>query len=306
MLAKNNRFMKEAILIGGEWVAADSGQTLPVTNPATGQALGTVPNAGKGETRRAIEAAAQTFDTFKHTTARDRAQMLRDMHDVMMDNQDKLAELLTIEMGKPLAEAKGEIAIGAQYLMWFAGEAQRIYGELVPSPWADRRLMVRKEPVGVVAAITPWNFPSSMLARKIGPAIAAGCTSVVKPASQTPYSALAWGIIGEEAGLPAGVINVVTGGAAEIGKEICANSTVRKLTFTGSTPVGKVLMKQSAATVKKVSMELGGNAPFIVFNSADIDKAVEGAIAAKFRNSGQTCVCTNRFYVQSKVYNHFF
>lgn len=305
MLAKNNRFLKQAILVGGEWVAADGGETIDVTNPATGQLVGTVPSAGKAETRRAIDFAAETFRSFKETTARERATMLRNMHDVMMDNQDMLAELLTTEMGKPLAEAKGEIAIGAQYLSWFAGEGERVYGQLVPSPWNDRRIMVRKEPVGVVAAITPWNFPSSMLARKIGPAIAAGCTSVVKPASQTPYSALAWGVIAEEAGLPAGVINVVTGPASEIGKEICANSKVRKLTFTGSTPVGKILMKQSAATVKKVSMELGGNAPFLIFNSADVDKAVEGAIAAKFRNSGQTCVCTNRFYVQSKVHNQF-
>lgn len=305
MLAKSNRYMREANLIGGNWVAADSGATLEVNNPANGQIIGTVPRAGKAETRRAIEAASETFDGFKSTSATERANILRRMYQVMMDNQDSLAELLTVEMGKPLAEAKGEIGIGAQYLLWFAEEARRMYGDLVPSPWADRRMMVRKEAVGVVGAITPWNFPSSMLARKIGPAIAAGCTSVIKPASQTPYSALAWGVIGEEAGLPAGVLNVVTGGAAEIGKELCANSAVRKITFTGSTEVGKVLMKQAANTVKKVSMELGGNAPFIVFNSADIDKAVEGAIAAKYRNSGQTCVCTNRFYVQSKVYNEF-
>lgn len=305
MLAKNNQFMKQANLIGGEWVNADSGAVVDVQDPATGAVLGTIPNSGKNETRRAIEAASAAFDSFKSTTANERAGWLRNMVAVMMDNQDALAELLTLEMGKPLAEAKGEIAIGAQYLQWFAEEGRRVYGELVPSPWGDRRIMVRKEPVGVVAAITPWNFPSSMLARKIGPAIAAGCTSVIKPASQTPYSGLAWGVIGEMAGLPAGVMNIVTGGASEIGKEICANPVVRKLTFTGSTGIGKILMKQSAATVKKVSMELGGNAPFIVFNSADVDKAVEGAMAAKFRNSGQTCVCTNRFYVQSKVYNEF-
>lgn len=305
MLAKNNQFMKQANLIGGEWVSADSGAVVDVQDPATGTVLGTIPNSGKNETRRAIEAASAAFDSFKSTTANERAGWLRNMVAVMMDNQDALAELLTLEMGKPLAEAKGEIAIGAQYLQWFAEEGRRVYGELVPSPWGDRRIMVRKEPVGVVAAITPWNFPSSMLARKIGPAIAAGCTSVIKPASQTPYSGLAWGVIGEMAGLPTGVMNIVTGGASEIGKEICANPAVRKLTFTGSTGIGKILMKQSAATVKKVSMELGGNAPFIVFNSANVDKAVEGAMAAKFRNSGQTCVCTNRFYVQSKVYNEF-
>lgn len=305
MLAKNNRFMKQANLIGGEWVEADSGKTIEVNNPASGQIIGTVPAAGKAETRRAIEAAAEAFESFKKTTANERAKILRNMHDVMMDNQEALAELLTIEMGKPLAEAKGEIAIGAQYLMWFAEEGRRVYGQVVPSPWADRRILVRKEPVGVIAAITPWNFPSSMLARKIGPAIAAGCTSVIKPASQTPYSGLAWGLIAEEAGLPEGAMNIVTGSASEIGKEICSNPQVRKLTFTGSTEIGKVLMKQSASTVKKVSMELGGNAPFLVFNSADIDKAVEGAMAAKYRNSGQTCVCTNRFYVQSKVYNEF-
>ncbi len=305
MLSKSNRYVKEANLIGGQWVAADSGQTFEVNNPASGQIIGTVPFCSKAETRRAIEAASAAFESFKNTTANERAGILRRMHDVMMDNQDALAELLTLEMGKPLAEAKGEIGIGAQYLLWFAEEARRVYGDLVPSPWGDRRIMVRKEPVGVIAAITPWNFPSSMLARKIGPAIAAGCTSVIKPAEQTPYSGLAWGLIADEAGLPEGAMNIITGGASEIGKELCANPQVRKITFTGSTEVGKILMKQAANTVKKVSMELGGNAPFLVFNSADIDKAVEGAIAAKYRNSGQTCVCTNRFYVQSKIYNQF-
>jgi len=305
MLAKSNPFLKQANLIGDQWVGADSGETLDVTNPATGDVLGTVPKAGTAETRRAIEAAAKAFETFRSTTANQRANWLRAMHDVMMDNQVALAELLTAEMGKPLAEAKGEIAIGAQYVLWFAEEARRVYGDVVPSPWGDRRIMVRKEPVGVIAAITPWNFPSSMLARKIGPAIAAGCTSVVKPASMTPYSGLAWGLIAEEAGLPSGVINVVTGSASEIGSEICENPSVRKLTFTGSTEIGRVLMKQTADTVKKVSMELGGNAPFIVFNSADVDKAVEGGIAAKYRNSGQTCVCTNRFYVQAGIYDEF-
>ena len=305
MLAKTRHYMKQANLIGGEWVAADSGATLSVTNPANGLEIGTVPAAGKAETRRAIKAAAEAFQSFRNTTANERAAILRRMHDAMLDNVDALAELLTMEQGKPLFEAKGEITIGANYILWFAEEARRVYGNIVPSPWADRRMMVIKEPVGVVGAITPWNFPSSMLARKIGPAIAAGCTSVVKPASQTPYSALAWGVLAEEAGLPPGVINVVTGKASEIGGEITRNPAVKKVTFTGSTEVGKILLKQSAATVKKVSMELGGNAPFIVFNDADIDRAVEGAVAAKYRNSGQTCVCTNRFYAQSRIYNKF-
>lgn len=305
MSSYSNPFKKEANLVGGEWIAADNGEMREIFNPATDEVIGAVPKSGKVETRRAIEAAHETFESFKNTTAKERAEILRRMHDVMKDNVDDLAELLTIEMGKPLAEAKGEINIGADYLMWFAEEGRRMYGDVIPSPWADRRIITRKEPVGVVGAITPWNFPSSMLARKIGPAIAAGCTSVCKPAGQTPYSALAWGVIGEMAGLPEGVINVVTGAASEIGKEICSNELVRKVTFTGSTEVGRILLKQCAGTVKKTSMELGGNAPFIVFNSADLDKAVEGAIAAKYRNSGQTCVCTNRFYVQSKIYNEF-
>lgn len=300
-----NPFKRETILVGGEWIDADGGETIDVKNPANGEVIGTVPKAGQAETRRAIEAAEKAFRTFKQTTAKDRADMLRRMHDVMMDEQDVLAELLTTEMGKPLAEARGEIAIGAQYLAWFAEEGRRVYGDLVPSPWADRRILTRREPVGVIGAITPWNFPSSMLARKIGPAIAAGCTSVVKPAAQTPYSALAWGVIGERAGLPAGVINVLTGPASEIGQELCSNEDVRKITFTGSTEVGRILLKQMAPTIKKASMELGGNAPFIVFNSADIDSAVEGAIAAKYRNSGQTCVCSNRFYAQADIYDEF-
>ncbi|MEM7302059.1 MAG: NAD-dependent succinate-semialdehyde dehydrogenase [Pseudomonadota bacterium] len=305
MLAKTQHYMKEANLIGGEWVQADSGETLSVTNPATSLEFAKVPKSGKAETRRAIEAAHEAFATFSKTTANERAAMLRNMYQAMLDNVDALAELLSMEQGKPLAEAKGEITIGANYILWFAEEGRRVYGDVVPSPWADRRILVTKEPVGVVAAITPWNFPSSMLARKIGPALAAGCTSVVKPASQTPFSALAWGVLAEEAGVPPGVINVVTGSASEIGGELTRNPMVQKVTFTGSTEVGKILIKQSASTVKKVSMELGGNAPFIVFNDADIDRAVEGAIAAKYRNSGQTCVCTNRFYVQSKVYNQF-
>jgi len=297
--------MRQANLIGGEWVQADSGATIDVTNPATTLKIGTVPKSGKVETRRAIEVAQTAFESWRKTTANDRSKLLRKLHDLILENQDALAELLTMEQGKSLTEAKGEVAISAAYVLWFAEEGRRTYGDTVPSPWAERRILVTKEPVGVVAAITPWNFPSSMLARKIGPALAAGCTVVVKPASQTPYSGLAWGALCEEAGFPKGVVNIVTGSAGEIGDEICANPLVRKLTFTGSTEVGKILMEKCAATVKKVSMELGGNAPFLVFDDADIDKAVEGAMVAKFRNSGQTCVCTNRFFVQDGVYDEF-
>jgi succinate-semialdehyde dehydrogenase/glutarate-semialdehyde dehydrogenase len=305
MLQKTSHYMRQANLIGGEWVQADSGATLDVTNPATTLKIGTVPKSGKAETRRAIEAAQTAFESWKKTTANERSKLLRKLHDLILDNQDALAELLTMEQGKSLTEAKGEVAISAAYVLWFAEEGRRTYGDTVPSPWADRRILVTKEPVGVVAAITPWNFPSSMLARKIGPALAAGCTVVVKPASQTPYSGLAWGALCEEAGFPKGVVNIVTGSAGEIGDEICANPLVRKLTFTGSTEIGKILMEKCAATVKKVSMELGGNAPFLVFDDADIDKAIEGALVAKYRNSGQTCVCTNRFFVQDGVYDAF-
>jgi succinate-semialdehyde dehydrogenase/glutarate-semialdehyde dehydrogenase len=305
MLQKTSHYMRQANLIDGEWVQADSGATIDVTNPATTLKIGTVPRSGKAETRRAIEAAQKAFEGWRKTTASERSKLLRKLHDLILANQDALAELLTIEQGKSLAEAKGEVGISAAYVLWFAEEGRRTYGDTVPSPWAERRILVTKEPVGVVAAITPWNFPSSMLARKIGPALAAGCTVVVKPASQTPYSGLAWGALCEEAGFPRGVVNIVTGSAAEIGDEICANPLVRKLTFTGSTEVGKELMEKCAATVKKVSMELGGNAPFLVFDDADIDRAIEGAMVAKYRNSGQTCVCTNRFFVQDGVYDAF-
>ena len=305
MLQKTSPYMREANLIGGEWVKADSGATVDVINPATGLKIGVVPKSGKAETRRAIEAAETAFHSWKKTSVLERHKLLRKLHDAIMDNQQTLAELLTIEQGKSLTEAKGEIGISAAYILWFAEEGRRTYGDVVPSPWADRRILVTKEPVGVIAAITPWNFPSSMLARKIGPALAAGCTAVVKPASQTPYSGLAWGALCEEVGFPKGVVNIVTGSAAEIGDEICANPLVRKITFTGSTEVGKVLIQKAASTVKKVSMELGGNAPFIVFNDADVKRAVEGAMLAKFRNSGQTCVCTNRFFVQSGIYDEF-
>ncbi len=305
MLQKTSHFLRQANLIDGEWVQADSGATIDVINPATGLKIGTVPKAGKAETRRAIEAAERAFKTFRKTSALDRSKLLRKLHDAIMDNQDALAELLTMEQGKSLTEARGEVGASAAYVLWFAEEARRTYGDVVPSPWADRRILVTKEPVGVIAAITPWNFPSSMLARKIGPAIAAGCTAVVKPASQTPYSGLAWGALAEEVGIPKGVVNVVTGSAGEIGDELCTNPIVKKITFTGSTEVGKILIEKSASTVKKVSMELGGNAPFLVFDDADIDRAVEGAVVAKYRNSGQTCVCTNRFFVQAGVYDAF-
>ena len=305
MLQKTSHYLREANLIGGEWVQADSGATLDVTNPATTLKIGTVPKSGKAETRRAIEAAQKAFESWRKTTAAERSKMLRKLHDLILENQDALAELLTMEQGKSLAEAKGEVGISAAYVLWFAEEGRRTYGDTIPSPWADRRLMVTKEPVGVIAAITPWNFPSSMLARKIGPALAAGCTVVVKPASQTPYSGLAWGVLCEEAGFPKGVVNIVTGSAGEIGDEICSNPIVRKLTFTGSTEIGKILIEKCAATVKKVSMELGGNAPFLIFDDADLDKAIEGAMVAKYRNSGQTCVCTNRFFVQEGIYDAF-
>jgi succinate-semialdehyde dehydrogenase/glutarate-semialdehyde dehydrogenase len=305
MLQKTSHFMRQANFIGGEWVQADSGKTVDVTNPATGLVIGTVPNSGKAETRRAIEAAEAAFLSWKKTSVLERHKLLRKLHDAIMDNQQPLAELLTMEQGKSLTEAKGEIAISAAYVLWFAEEGRRAYGDVVPSPWGDRRILVTKEPTGVIAAITPWNFPSSMLSRKLAPALAAGCTTVVKPASQTPYSGLAWGALCEEAGFPKGTVNIVTGSASEIGDEICANPLVKKITFTGSTGVGKMLMAKAAATVKKVSMELGGNAPFLVFDDADIDRAVEGAMLAKYRNSGQTCVCTNRFFVQAGVYDAF-
>lgn len=305
MLQKTSHFLRQANLINGEWVQADSSATIDVVNPATGLVIGNVPKSGKAETRRAIEAADAAFQTWRKTSALERSKLLRQLHDAIMDNQQPLAELLTTEQGKSLTESKGEVASSAAYVLWFAEEARRVYGDVVPSPWKDRRILVTKEPTGVVAAITPWNFPSSMLSRKIGPALAAGCTAVVKPASQTPYSGIAWGVLCEEVGFPKGVVNVVTGSAGEIGDELCANPLVKKLTFTGSTEVGKMLIAKCAATVKKVSMELGGNAPFLVFDDADIDRAVEGAIVAKYRNSGQTCVCTNRFFVQDGVYDEF-
>ncbi len=300
-----NGLICESNLVGGQWVSADSGGTIDVRNPATGVVIGTVPNCGNDETSRAISAAAAAFVGWSTTNLSLRVGLLHQLHDALMDNQEPLAQLLTAEQGKPLFEARGEIAIGAAYIRWFAEEIRRAKGEIVPAPSADRRLLVTHHPVGVVAAITPWNFPSSMLARKLGPALAAGCTVVAKPATATPYSGLAWGKLCQDVGFPDGVVNIVTGSARQIGGAIMDSSDVRKVTFTGSTDVGKTLIRQSADTVKKLSMELGGNAPFIVFDDADLDAAIEGAMIAKFRNMGQTCVCTNRFYVQAGIHDAF-
>lgn len=300
-----NRFLRQQGFIDGQWVDADSGETLAVTNPATGEQLGTVPNMGAVETRRAIEAAQKAMKPWAARTAGDRAKILRRWFELMMENQDELARLLTLEQGKSLTEAKGEIAYGAAYLEWFAEEGKRAYGEVIPTHDSAKRIVTLRQPVGVVGAITPWNFPSSMITRKIGPALAAGCAVVLKPAAQTPYSAYALAVLAEEAGLPAGLFNVLTGKASAIGGEMTSNEIVRKISFTGSTEVGRTLMAQSASSIKKMSLELGGNAPFIVFDDADIDAAVAGAIISKFRNSGQTCVCTNRFYVQAGVYDAF-
>ncbi|MFV2033882.1 MAG: aldehyde dehydrogenase family protein, partial [Halocynthiibacter sp.] len=291
--------LQEANLIGGEWTGADSGATIPVTNPANNEVIGHVPNCGADETNRAIAAASEAFESYSRSDLSFRVRLLQDLHDALMDNQEALARLLTAEQGKPLFESRGEIAIGAAYIRWFAEEIRRAKGEIVPAPTKDRRLLVTRHPVGVVGAITPWNFPSSMLARKLGPALAAGCTVVAKPATATPFSGLAWGKLAQEVGFPKGVVNIVTGSARAIGGAIMASPVVRKVTFTGSTEVGKTLIRQSADTVKKVSMELGGNAPFIVFDDADIDAAIEGAMISKYRNMGQTCVCTNRFYIQA-------
>jgi succinate-semialdehyde dehydrogenase/glutarate-semialdehyde dehydrogenase len=291
--------------IDGRWTDADSGATATILNPATGKPVGTVPVAGAAETRRAIDAAARAFPGWSRRTAKERAAVLRRWQELMLANQDDLARLMTAEQGKPLAEAKGEIAYAASFLEWFAEEARRIYGDVIPTFRADSRLLTLRQPVGVAAAITPWNFPAAMITRKVGPALAAGCTMIVKPAPQTPFSALALAELAQRAGVPAGVFSVVTGDAEAIGAELTSHPAVRALSFTGSTAVGKKLMAQCAGTVKKVSLELGGNAPFIVFDDADLDAAVQGAIASKFRNTGQTCVCANRLYVQAGVYDAF-
>jgi succinate-semialdehyde dehydrogenase / glutarate-semialdehyde dehydrogenase len=291
--------------IDGHWCDADNGATLKVNNPATGEVLGTVPMMGAAETRRAIDAAKKAFAEWSRKTAKERSVLLRRWHDLMLANIDDLGKLMTAEQGKPLTEAKGEVAYAASFIEWFAEEAKRVYGDTIPSPWNDRRLVVVKQPIGVCAAMTPWNFPAAMITRKAGPALASGCTMVAKPASATPYSALALAALAERAGIPAGVFNVLTGSSKAIGGELTSNPDVRKVTFTGSTEVGRELMKQSADTIKKLSLELGGNAPFIVFDDADLDAAVEGAIISKYRNAGQTCVCANRLYVQAGVYDAF-
>ena len=296
---------RERCFIDGAWVAADSGKTLTVVNPATGLAVGSVPDMGVEETRRAIAAADAALPAWRAKTAKERGVLLRKWYELMMASQDDLGLILTTEQGKPLAEAKGEIVYGASFIEWFAEEGKRTYGDVIPSYLPDRRILVMKQPIGVAALITPWNFPNAMITRKAGPALAAGCTVVIKPASQTPFSALAIAELAARAGIPNGVINVVTGSAKAIGGEVCANITVRKLSFTGSTEVGRLLMRQCADTIKKLSLELGGNAPFIVFDDADLDAAVEGALASKFRNTGQTCVCANRLLVQAGVYEAF-
>ncbi|WFL76302.1 NADP-dependent succinate-semialdehyde dehydrogenase [Altererythrobacter arenosus] len=300
-----NPFLREACYIDGQWVGADSGGTIAVTNPATGEQLGTVPDCGADETRRAIEAAQATFPAWRAKTAKERALILRRWYELMMEHQEDLAQLLTLEQGKSLTESRGEIAYGASFIEWFAEEGKRLYGDVIPGHMVDKRILVLKQPIGVTAAVTPWNFPNAMITRKAGPALAAGCPMVIKPAAQTPYSALALAVLAEEAGIPKGVLSVVTGSAKDIGGEMTANPLVRKLSFTGSTEIGRLLMRQSAETIKKLSLELGGNAPFIVFDDADIDAAVQGAMASKYRNSGQTCVCSNRLYVQAGVYDDF-
>lgn len=297
--------LKSQGYINGQWQNADDGATIQVCNPATGVLVGTVPHMGAAAAQQAITAAQQAFECWKRRTADDRARVLRRWYELMLQHQDDLALIMTSEQGKPLAEAQGEIAYAASYIEWFAEEARRVYGEVIPSPWPDKRIVTTREPVGVCAAITPWNFPAAMITRKVAPALAAGCTIIVKPAEQTPLSALAMAELAHRAGVPAGVFNVITGDAPAIGEALTASPVVRKLSFTGSTEVGRLLAAQCAPTLKKMSLELGGNAPFIVFDDADLDAAVQGAMASKYRNTGQTCVCANRLLVQSGVYEAF-
>ncbi len=302
---KDGRLLRDQCFVDGQWRGADSGATFAVTNPATGETVASVPEMGGAETRAAIEAANRALPAWRARTAGERARILRRWFDLMLDHQEDLAVLMTAEQGKPLAEARGEIAYAASFIEWFAEEGKRTYGDLIPAHQADKRILVSKEPIGVCAAITPWNFPSAMITRKAGPALAAGCTMVVKPAESTPLSAFALAELADRAGIPAGVFNVLTGDARAVGEEMCANPIVRKLSFTGSTEVGRILMKQCAPTIKKLSLELGGNAPFVVFDDADLDAAVEGAMASKYRNAGQTCVCANRLLVQRGVVDAF-
>tara|TARA_B000000565_G_scaffold96349_1_gene71687 strand:+ start:348 stop:1805 length:1458 start_codon:yes stop_codon:yes gene_type:complete len=305
MTIQNFKLFRDKCYINGEWVEANSKDTISVNNPATLKEIGTVPKCGKEETKNAIDAANAAWPQWKSTSARERSNILRKWFDLIISNKEELAQIMTIEQGKPINESRGEIVYGASFIEWFAEEAKRVYGDTIPDPLTDRRIVVLKQPVGVVASITPWNFPNAMITRKCAPALAVGCPVVIKPASQTPYSALALAALAEEAGFPKGTLNVITGKASEIGDELAANPIIRKLSFTGSTEIGKVLMAKCAGTVKKVSMELGGHAPFIVFDDANIDDAVAGAMQSKFRNTGQTCVCANRVYVQEKVYDEF-
>ena len=305
LLLRDPELFRQQAYLSGHWSDADSGATTAVNNPATGDVLGTVPTMGADETRRAIADAKKAWTDWRRRTAKERSIILRKWHDLMLANVDDLGTLMTAEQGKPLAESKGEIAYAAGFIEWFAEEGKRVYGDTVPSPWTDRRVVVIKEPIGVCAAVTPWNFPAAMITRKAGPALAAGCPMIVKPAMATPFSALALAVLAERAGVPPSVFTVLTGSSRAIGGEMTSNSDVRKVTFTGSTEVGRTLMRQSAETIKKLSLELGGNAPFIVFNDADLDAAVTGAMASKYRNTGQTCVCVNRIYVQSGVYDQF-
>jgi len=305
MTIQNFKLFRDKCYINGEWIEANSKDTISVNNPATLKEIGTVPKCGKEETKKAIDAANSAWPTWKSTSAKERSIILRKWFDLIISNKEELAQIMTIEQGKPINESRGEIVYGASFIEWFAEEAKRVYGDTIPDPLTDRRIVVLKQPVGVVASITPWNFPNAMITRKCAPALAVGCPVVIKPASQTPYSALALAALAEEAGFPKGTLNVITGKASEIGDELATNPIVRKLSFTGSTEIGKVLMAKCAGTVKKVSMELGGHAPFIVFDDANIDDAVIGAMQSKFRNTGQTCVCANRVYVQEKVYEEF-
>lgn len=302
---KDDTLLKAACFVDGNWQRPRDERSITIRNPASGAAVGSVPVMGKSETHAAIEAASRAFPVWSGTGAKRRAELLRAWHGLVVANVDDLARILTTEQGKPFAEAQGEVRIAADYILWFAEEARRTYGETIPSPWPDSRLMVVKQPVGVCAAITPWNFPSSMVTRKVAPAIAAGCTVVLKPAPQTPFSALALAELSLRAGIPPGVLNIVTGDAVEIGEEMCANPAVAKLSFTGSTRTGRLLMSQVSPTVKRISFELGGNAPFIVFDDADLDAAVTGAMISKYRNAGQTCVCANRIFVQAGVHDAF-
>jgi len=302
---RDRELFRELCYINGQWVGSDARETIPVDNPATSAIIGSVPKLGRSDTVKAIDAAAAAYPGWRARTAKERAAVLRRWFDLIMTHQEDLATLMTLEQGKPLVESRAEVAYGASFIEWFAEEGKRTYGDTIPSHASDKRIVVIKEPVGVVGCITPWNFPIAMITRKVGPALAAGCTVVAKPASQTPFSALALAALAERAGLPPGVLNVITGSASEIGAELTSNPIVRKISFTGSTEIGKVLMAQCASTVKKVSLELGGNAPFIVFDDADLDAAVEGAMVSKYRNTGQTCVCANRLLVQASVYDEF-